>query len=258
MATTAKVLNWENKEVGQIPVSKDFFEQEANLPLLHEVVRWQRSRSRKGNHKAKTRAEVRGGGKKPHRQKGTGHARQGSSRSPLNRAGGVTFGPKPKSHDYRLPARVRKAGLKQALSLLWRENKVSIIEDMHSPEGKTKELVKRFKQMGWKQALLATPTPDPLFQRACANLKNFQVLPVKALNPYDILKYHFLILSPEGMKWFSTPPPLQQEEKKAPPRQAADDSPPQQPPPKGEPSRHHRPHHSSISPPPPTKKEASP
>ena len=212
MGTTAKVLNWENKEVGQIPVPADFFEQKANLPLLHEVVRWQRSRARKGLHKAKTRAEVRGGGKKPHRQKGTGHARQGSSRSPLNRAGGVTFGPRPKSYAYRLPARVRKAGLKQALSLLWRENKVSIVEDIKSPEGKTRELVKRLKLMGWNKALLTTPTPEPLFQRACANLKDFQILPVKALNPYDILRYNFLVISQEGMKWFSTkktssPPP---------------------------------------------------
>ena len=136
-----------------------------------------------------------GGGKKPFRQKGTGNARQGSIRSPLNRTGGVTFGPKPRSYKYTLPSKIKKTALKQTLSWLVKEKKVFFLEDMKSPEGKTKELYERLKNFGLKKALLVDQDVDPLFKRACANLKSFQVLPVKGLNVYDLLKYGQLMIS---------------------------------------------------------------
>ena len=199
-----KVLNWKKEVVAQTDLPSEFFEQKPNMSLLHEVIRWQRACRRQGTHKAKTRAEVRGGGKKPFRQKGTGNARQGSSRSPLNVAGGVTFGPRPRSYQYSLPVKIRKAGLKQALSHLWRESKVVVVEDMKSENGKTKELLNRLQVFGWQKALLVDQDLDMLFQRACANLKSFQLLPLKALNPYDVLKYDHLIMSQKSLEYLNS------------------------------------------------------
>ena len=197
--TKVKVVNWKKEVVADMDLPSEFFEKKPNMSLLHDVIRWQRACRRQGTHKAKTRAEVSGGGKKPFRQKGTGNARQGSSRSPLNVAGGVTFGPRPRDYSYSLPAKIRKAGLKQALSYLWREKKVVVVEDMKSPNGKTKELFERLQVFGWKKALLVDQDLDVFFQRACGNLKFFQFLPVKALNPYDVLKYGHLIMSQKSL-----------------------------------------------------------
>ena len=109
--------------MAELDLPVDLFQVEIKQELINEVVRWQRACARQGTHKAKTRADVSGGGKKPFRQKGTGNARQGSIRSPINRTGGVTFGPKPRSYKYALPIKIRKAALRQTLSWLWKEKK---------------------------------------------------------------------------------------------------------------------------------------
>ena len=197
----AEVLNWKKEKVDELDLPEDLFQQEMKLELINEVVRWQRACARQGTHKAKTRAGVRGGGKKPFRQKGTGNARQGSIRSPLNRGGGVTFGPKPRSYKYALPEKMRKAALKQVLSWLWKENKVFFLEDMKSLEGKTKELSSRLKNFGLKKALLVGQDVDPLFKRACANLESFQFLPVEGLNVYDLLRYGHLMMSKKSVSF---------------------------------------------------------
>ncbi len=198
----ANILNWNKEVLGSMDLPVKLF---GTLPsnkggVLSEVVRWQRAAKRAGTHKAKTRGEVRGGGKKPFRQKGTGNARQGSIRSPLNEAGGVTFGPRPKSWAYSLPHKVRALGLKQALSYLHHKEHVFIVEDMHSVEGKTKELSTRLKKMGISKALLVDTKGDVLFKRALRNLPFFKFLPVKALNVYDLLKYHCLVISKQSME----------------------------------------------------------
>ena len=195
------VVNWKKEKVSNLSLPKDLFAQELNPYLINEVVRWQRACARQGTHKAKTRADVRGGGKKPFRQKGTGNARQGSIRSPLNRGGGVTFGPQPRKYKYALPANMKKAALKQTLSWLLKEKKVFFLEDMKSQEGKTKELSLRLKNFGVKKALLVDQNIDPLFKRACANLKFFQALPVEGLNVYDLLKYGQLMMSKESVSF---------------------------------------------------------
>ena len=199
----AEVLNWKKEKVGEMDLPKDLFQQEMRLELINEVVRWQRACARQGTHKAKTRAGVRGGGKKPFRQKGTGNARQGSIRSPLNRGGGVTFGPKPRSYKYTLPMKMRKAALKQVLSWLWKEKKVFFLEDMKSSEGKTKELHGRLKDFGVQKALLVDQDADPLFKRACSNLESFQFLPVEGLNVYDLLKYGQLMMSKKSVSFLT-------------------------------------------------------
>ena len=196
-----ELLNWKKEKVADLELPPTLFQQEIKWELINEVVRWQRACARQGTHKAKTRAEVSGGGKKPFRQKGTGNARQGSIRSPLNRTGGVTFGPKPRSYNYALPSKVRKTALRQTLSWLWKENKVFFLEDMKSLEGRTKELSSRLKNFGLKKALLVDQDGDPLFKRACANLKSFQFLPVEGLNVYDLLKYGQLVMSKKSVSF---------------------------------------------------------
>lgn len=197
----AEIVNWKKEKVGELDLPEDLFQKEMKLELINEVVRWQRACARRGTHKAKTRADVRGGGKKPFRQKGTGNARQGSIRSPLNRGGGVTFGPKPRSYEYTLPMKIRKAALKQVLSWLWKEKKVFFLEDMKSSKGKAKELSMRLKNFGVNKALLVDQGMDPLFKRACANLESFQFLPVEGLNVYDVLRYGNLMMSKKSVSF---------------------------------------------------------
>ena len=113
-----QVYDWNKKEVGKVDASAAIFEADVRKDILHSVVRWQLASKRQGTHKAKTRGEVRGGGKKPFKQKGTGNARQGSTRSPINEGGGVIFGPSPRDYSYTLPKKTRAMGLRSALSYL--------------------------------------------------------------------------------------------------------------------------------------------
>ena len=195
-----EVLNWEGKKISEIEVKKPLLAEKPNLPLLQEAVRWQLASRRKGTHKAKSRSEVRGGGKKPFRQKGTGRARQGSIRSPLLRGGGTAHGPKSRTYSWALPKKIKQQALRNALSSLFHQKKLIFVENMKSTEGKTKELSLRFKQMGWDKALLSDEKPQESFKRACKNLKNFKFLPAEALNVYDILKFDRVALTPELLK----------------------------------------------------------
>ncbi len=208
------LLNWKKETVGNVLLADEVFCQKLSLPLINEVVRWQRASRRSGTHQAKTRGEVRGGGKKPFRQKGTGNARQGSIRSSLNVGGGVTFGPRPRSYKYSLPSRLHKIGLSHTLSYLYEQKKIFVIDDMRSQTGKTKELAQRLKTLGIQKAILADTEKDSLLLRACANLKFFQFLPVYALNVYDLLKYDCLVISKKGIEFLSSKkPPVRQRSK---------------------------------------------
>lgn len=194
------VLNWEGQKKSQTELDKDFFVKEINKPLLHELVNWQLARKRSGTHKAKTRGEVRGGGKKPFRQKGTGRARQGSIRSPLLEGGGVAHGPQPRSYDWALPKKTRKRGLRTALSYLHLEGRLSLVEAMTSEKGKTKPLSQSFKKMGWSKALLVDVEQDEKFKRACKNLKKFKFVAAEGLNVYDLLKFDQVVLTPNALE----------------------------------------------------------
>ena len=192
-----KVLNWEGKQNSEMEVKPAILKEKLKLSLLHEVVNWQLARRRSGDHNSKTRSDVSGGGKKPFRQKGTGQARQGSIRSPLLKGGGVAHGPHKRSYDWTLPKKIRQKALRNALSYMFQEKKLIFVENMQSPEGKTKELSMRFKKMGWDKALLVDETNQEEFKRACKNMKNFKCLPAQALNVYDILKFDRLVLTPQ-------------------------------------------------------------
>ena len=197
------VLNWEGKSVSQANLPEEIFGKSLDKSLLQAVVHWQRASKRSGTHKAKTRSEVSGGGKKPFRQKGTGNARQGSIRSPLLEGGGVAHGPQPRSYGWTLPKATRKKALNTALSYLFNEKKIVLMEDMRAEKGKTKEVNTYFKKMGWDKALLVDETQDKNFKKACRNLKKFKFISIEGLNVYDLLKFDRLVLTSSTLKTLS-------------------------------------------------------
>ena len=194
MATVA-VYNWDKKKVGEVELPAAIFEQAVKKELLHTIVRWQLAGRRQGTHMTKTKGLVSGGGKKPFKQKGTGNARQGSSRSPLMPGGGTMFGPQPRSYAYNLPRKVKQAGLKHALSYLQAEGRLFVVEDMKSTGGKTKELAKRLKAFGLEKAVLIDKAADESFARASRNMPRFRYYSTDGLNVYDLLKYDAAIVT---------------------------------------------------------------
>ncbi len=192
------VVNWKKEKVGQVDLVSHVFEAEVKNEILHTVVRWQLASRRQGTHMTKTKGLVSGGGKKPFKQKGTGNARQGSTRSPLMPGGGTMFGPTPRSYAYALPKKVRKTGLSMALSYLLQEGRLFVVENMKS-EGKTAELNKRLKAFGLEKAMLIDSVSDKNFQMASKNLQNFKYSPVAGLNVFDLLKFDAAVITKESI-----------------------------------------------------------
>jgi large subunit ribosomal protein L4 len=196
---TVDVLSWEKKKVGSVDLDASVFEIPVKKEILQTVVRWQLACRRQGTHKAKTRAEVSGGGKKPFKQKGTGNARQGSIRSPLMPGGGIAFGPGPRDYSYQLPKKVRRLGLRTALSHLKKEGRLLVVDGMKSSEGKTKDLVQKLKGLGFKKAVLIDAAADSNFNRASRNLPTFRYYGVDGLNVYDLLKYDAAVITKDSV-----------------------------------------------------------
>ena len=194
------VLDWDRKKSKSIELPDTVFAQPVRKHLLHEVVKWQLAKRRKGTHKVKTRGQVSGGGRKPLKQKGSGRARQGSIRSPLMRGGGVIFGPSPRDYSYTLPKKIRIAGLRSALSYLFKQNRFYVVSEMTSQNGKTKDLLKQLQNFGVFKAVLIDNSEMPLFKRAARNLPHFRYYPVKGLNVYDLLKYDAAIVTENSLK----------------------------------------------------------
>ena len=197
--STVSVLNWKKEKVGTIELAPQVFDVEVKKAVLHEVVQWQLATRRQGTHLVKTRAFVSGGGKKPFKQKGTGNARQGSSRSPLMPGGAKLFGPVPRSYTYALPKKMRKLGLKMALSHLNKEGRLFVVDGMAS-EGKTKELAARLKGFGLKKAVLVDGELNEKFSRATRNLPSFRFFTVDGVNVFDLLKYDNVILTKSSVE----------------------------------------------------------
>jgi large subunit ribosomal protein L4 len=195
---TVNVLNWKKEKVGSVDLAADVFETPVKKDILHTVVNWQLASRRQGTHMTKTKGLVSGGGKKPFKQKGTGGARQGSSRSPLMPGGGTMFGPQPRSYAYVLPKKVRRLGLSMALSYLQAEGKLFVVDSMQS-EGKTNELNKRLAAFGLKKAVLVDAQANENFGRASKNLESFKYFPVEGLNVYDLLKYDAAVITKDSV-----------------------------------------------------------
>jgi len=196
---TVNVLNWKKEKTGQIELPSDVFEAEVKIDVLHTVVRWQLASRRAGTHMTKTKGLVSGGGKKPFKQKGTGNARQGSTRSPLMPGGGTMFGPQPRDYSYVLPKKTRKVGLKMALSHLFKEGKLTIVDTMNS-EGKSSELSKRLKSFGVLKSVLIDENSNLNFNRAARNLANYKYFSVEGINVFDLLKFDHAVITKNSVQ----------------------------------------------------------
>ncbi len=195
---TVDVLGWDKKKVGSVDLDPTVFAIQVKKEILQTVVRWQLACRRQGTHKAKTRGEVSGGGKKPFKQKGTGNARQGSIRSPLMPGGGITFGPIPRDYSYTLPKKMKRLGLRTALSFLQKEGRLLVVDKMDS-DGKTKDLAKRLTGLGVSKAVMIDAAVDDGFQRASRNLAKYRYYSVDGLNVYDLLKYDTAIITKDSV-----------------------------------------------------------
>jgi large subunit ribosomal protein L4 len=168
--------------------------------LLHQAVVMQLANRRAGSAATKTKGFVSGGGKKPWRQKGTGRARAGSTRSPIWVGGGTTFGPHPRDYSYRLPRTARREALLSALSLKNRDAKIIVVDKFELDEGKTKLMVRALAELKVQSALVVIAQSDVKIERSARNLPKIKVLRVEGLNVYDLLRYEHLILTEGALK----------------------------------------------------------
>ncbi len=190
---TVDIYSTEKKKVGSLELDDAVFGVEVKEHLFHAVVRQQLANRRQGTHNTKTRAEVRGGGRKPFKQKGTGRARQGTINANLMRGGGVAMGPKPRDYSYNVPKKVRRAALKCALSRRVEENAFTAFEKFELPEIKTKSVVEILKRFEFDDMLLVVSEKDEAVLRSCRNIPKVTVIPVAGLNVYDILRHKNLV-----------------------------------------------------------------
>ena len=195
------VRNLDNEDVGEIELADEVFGVPIRRDILARVVNWQLAERRAGTHKTKGISEIQGTMKKPYRQKGTGRARQGSLRSPQFRGGARIFGPVVRSHAFSLQKKVRKLGLKTALSAKQGEGKLVVIDAARVSEPKTKALRTRFEALGWASVLIIDgPVVDAAVARAARNLPQVSVLPQQGANVYDILHRDLLVLTRDAVQ----------------------------------------------------------
>ena len=194
------VRNLDNQIVGEVSLTEEIYGQAIRSDILHTVVNWQRARKQSGTHKKKGLSEVSGTGKKPYKQKGTGNARLGTLRAPQCRGGAVIFGPVVRSHEFDLPKKVRKLGLKIALSSKLAEQKLIIIDRAVLSEPKTALLNLKLQNFNVRSILVIDGKDiDQNFKRAAENLMNIDILPTIGANVYDILKHDFIMLTTEAL-----------------------------------------------------------
>ena len=200
MATVA-VYNIEGKEVDKLELNDSVFGVEINEHLVHMAVVAQLANKRQGTQSAKTRAEVRGGGRKPWRQKGTGHARQGSTRSPQWTGGGVVFAPKPRDYRYTLPKKVRRLAMKSALSAKVQNGEMIVLDALTMEAPKTKEFAQILKNVNAaKKALVVTAENNANVIKSASNIEGVATATVNTINVYDILKYDSFIITTDAVK----------------------------------------------------------
>lgn len=194
MANVA-VYNMEGKEVDKIELNDSIFGVEINEHLVHMAVLQQLANKRQGTQKAKTRSEVRGGGRKPWRQKGTGHARQGSTRSPQWTGGGVVFAPTPRDYSFKLNKKERRAALKSALTSRVVENKFVVVDELKLDEIKTKKFVEVLKNLNVEKALVVLNDMDEKVIASAANIPTVKTTQTNELNVFDVLKYDTVVVT---------------------------------------------------------------
>ena len=194
MANVA-VYNMEGKEVDKIELNDSIFGVEINEHLVHMAVLQQLANKRQGTQKAKTRSEVRGGGRKPWRQKGTGHARQGSTRSPQWTGGGVVFAPTPRDYSFKLNKKEKRAALKSALTSRVVENKFVVVDELKLVEIKTKKFAEVLKNLQVEKALVVLNEMDEKVIASAANIPTVKTTQTNELNVFDVLKYDTVVVT---------------------------------------------------------------
>lgn len=194
MANVA-VYNMEGKEVDKIELNDSIFGVEINEHLVHMAVLQQLANKRQGTQKAKTRSEVRGGGRKPWRQKGTGHARQGSTRSPQWTGGGVVFAPTPRDYSFKLNKKEKRAALKSALTSRVQESKLVVVDELKFDEIKTKKMQGVLNALNVKKALIVLKDNDQNVLLSARNIADVRTVLTSTLNVFDILKYDTVVVT---------------------------------------------------------------
>ena len=189
------VYNMEGKEVGTMELNDAIFGVEVNEHLVHMAVLQQLANNRQGTQKAKTRSEVRGGGRKPWRQKGTGHARQGSTRAPQWTGGGMVFAPTPRDYSFKLNKKEKRAALKSALTSRVAENKFIVLDELKLDEIKTKKFVEVLNNLKVEKALVVLNEMDTNVIKSAQNLATVKTSQINELNVFDVLKYDTVVVS---------------------------------------------------------------
>ncbi|WP_213818330.1 50S ribosomal protein L4 [Garciella nitratireducens] len=194
------LLNIAGERVGEIELKDEVFGIEPNVPVLHQVVKAQLANKRQGTQSAKTRSEVRGGGRKPWRQKGTGRARQGSIRAPQWIKGGVVFAPKPRDYRQVIPKKVKRLAIKSALSSKVLDNEIIVLDQLSLEVPKTREMVSILNNIhAGGKALIVLAEKNENVEKSVRNIPNVQTLLVNTLNVYDVLKYDKLVLTKDAV-----------------------------------------------------------
>ena len=193
------VFNMEGNEVGTMELNDAVFGVEINEHLVHLAVVRQLANKRQGTQKAKTRSEVSGGGRKPWRQKGTGHARQGSIRAPQWTGGGVVFAPVPRDYEVKMNKKERRAALKSALTSKVQENKLVVVDSLALAEAKTKEMQKVLTNLKADKALVITAADDQNVVIAARNIADVQTATVSTMNVYDVMKHNTVVVTKDAV-----------------------------------------------------------
>lgn len=194
------VYNMLGAQVGEIELNDNVFGIEPNKAVMYEFIKMQLANKRQGTSSTKTRTEVRGGGKKPWRQKGTGRARVGSSRNPVWRGGGIAFGPKPRDYSYKLPQKVRRLALKSALSSKALDNKIIVVDELNFDQPKTKTMVQALEALKvGKKTLVVTADGNVNVVKSSRNIEGIKPMRADFINVYDILKYDTLLMTRDAV-----------------------------------------------------------
>ena len=193
------VYNMEGNEVGTMELNDAVFGVEINEHLVHLAVVRQLANNRQGTQKAKTRSEVSGGGRKPWRQKGTGHARQGSIRAPQWTGGGIVFAPVPRDYEVKMNKKERRAALKSALTSKVQDNKLVVVDSLTLAEAKTKEMQKVLTNLKAEKALIVTAGDDQNVVLSARNIADVQTATVNTINVYDVMKYNTVVVTKDAV-----------------------------------------------------------
>lgn len=196
---SVSVYNMEGKETGKMELNDSIFAAPVNEHLVHMAVVLQLANKRQGTQKAKTRSEVRGGGRKPWRQKGTGRARHGSIRSPQWVGGGVVFAPKPRDYSFKLNKKVKRLALQSALSTKVAEGKIIVLDELNLAEVKTKDMAKVLANINCGKALIVMDGTNTNVMLSARNIPDVKTASVSTINVYDLLKYNTLVVTKDAV-----------------------------------------------------------